>query len=179
MKTLKFSCLLLIGALALAACESEGAGAATDVVVEHDHGAEHEDPLHEAAEHACLHFQTGPFAPVSTGASAAEAPSISPGHSAHEVTLAGGEDVLNLNIAEHGEYIVLLTAPVAITLTDGAGAAVAPEQSPDLSEACAAIAAAHVFHLEAGIYLLSFTSDGATTDFDLIIEALAHEHDHE
>lgn len=187
MKTL--NTLLLALALALLAvsfgCDSDGESGVTDVVTSgedvatHDH-EEGEDTLHDMVEDACVHMQTGPFEAVTAAESADGAPEITPGHLVNEVTLTAGAGFLTLTVDEHGEFLVASSSVATIALADTDGAPVAPEESPDVSDDCAAIVTAHVFHIEAGSYTLSLAADGDTTDLDLFVGHMGHhEHDTE
>lgn len=173
--------LTLLAFGALAACDSDSSDdeAGLDVVTG-DEDVEEEDPLAEMVGDACVHLQTGPFEAVTAAADAAGAPEITPGHLVNEVTLMDGAGFLTLTVEEHGEFLVASSTVVTLALTDAEGAAVEPEASPDVSGECAAIATAHVFHIEEGSYILSLTADSAITDFDLFVGHMGdHEHEHE
>ena len=125
-------------------------------------------------------MQTGPFEAVTATESADGAPEITPGHLVNEVTLTGGAGFLTLTVDEHGEFLVASPTVVTLALADAEGAAVEPEESPDVSDECAAIETAHVFHIEAGSYTLSLAADSAITDLDLFVGHMGdHDHDHE
>ena len=167
---------------------SATADAATDSgttdVHEHVDSVEH-DPLEEAAEHGCVHFQTGPFGEVTAAATAGDAPEIHAGHELFVVTLVdfggGHGGYLKLDMSEAGEVLFMLSKPVTVAVTTASGAAVAPAHSPDLSGVCSAIASASVHHLEAaGEYLIELGPSDGETKLDLLIEALGeHDHDHD
>ncbi len=180
MRTLALSLILVAMGLAYA-CDSDGDDDGHDVAENHDDTAEHEDAegedtLHSAVEDACVHLQTGPFEPVTAAGSADGAPQITPGHKTNEVTLAAEGGFLTLTVDDHGEFLVATTVALAVTLADEDGNEIAPEQSPDVSDHCAAIATAHTFHLDGGSYALSFTSDGDTTELDLFVGQLGDSH---
>lgn len=174
--------------LALAACESDdgnGGGGGSDTQGGSDTAQtadthDDEDPLAAAAEDGCVHLQTGPFEAVTAGGAADEtAPTVAVGHLTHTVTLAadGSAGYVQLTVAEDAEYLFAATRAVTLAVQGADGTPLAAEETPDLSEHCAAIVSAWVFDLAPGTYYVSLQS-AAESELDLYVNELG-EHAHE
>jgi len=122
-------------------------------------------------EHACIHTLFGPFEPLraaSKGSAIASAPLAGSTHKQYTVTLTpdGGGFAGDLRVAFTGsgsrKYFLLLDSAPAVTLTDGAGAAVATTTAPTV-EACPAIRQRVEVTLTRGAtYRLALSSPGSS-----------------
>ncbi len=123
---------------------------------DHDHGDHsHTGIVASDVMAGCQHFEFGPHHDgVSAGADAAGAPAIMP-HNHYRLTVPAAGGQVTLTAPGEGIYYVMLSAAGAsLSITDGAGAAVAPLESQAPAEACAAAKWLGQYQLSAGPYAL-------------------------
>ncbi|QSQ22371.1 hypothetical protein JY651_45855 [Pyxidicoccus parkwayensis] len=190
--------LLAAGALTLAtACGAPGEEPSADTGWEATLTSEEQgllaacDPveLGEVAEHACVHAELGPFAPVT--AAALNAPvlvDVSLPHTAYNVTLpstgfCGWGGRVGFIPDESSEFAFLLSRHRGVRIFDAAtGAEVARECRYNVpSSVCGDLKTAIVADLEGGAeYYLQFLAIAErNSEFTLVIEETAHDHSEE
>ncbi len=158
---------LPLAALAFIACGDD-----------HDHAHE---PT--AGEDACEHFAQGPIETATAGASASEAVDVSEEHTRFDLTLpAAGErrvGYVEVAIDAAGDHTFFFDTAVDLTLTDGAGAAVAAESTATSDPDCGTIKSAVTVELAVGTYTLAIDAAAGTEPVLLVWFGAEHDHEHE
>ena len=149
-----------------------------------DHGKDTEahDPVLEAVEEACSHMKSGPSQAVTLTADAVGAPDLSKAHTRLDITfvkLAGGQQggVGVYKVSTAGDYVFSLSSKASITVSDKDNKEVAAEKSLTSPSTCAEFAAARVYELAVGSYVVSFaapTDTGVKAVFSKVGAADAH-----
>jgi hypothetical protein len=138
----------------------------------------------EAAEHACVHGDFGPFEAV-TAAPLGTYPfvDVSVPHIAYNITLpanaAGGwGGAVNFLPEETAEFVFLGSATPSLRIFNGTTEVPVECAMKVPEEVCTSLRVAAVAPLEAGVeYRLEFTTTKAkNSQFTLVVEELAHDH---
>ncbi|WP_434299714.1 hypothetical protein [Corallococcus exiguus] len=132
-----------------------------------------------ADEEGCEHLQEGPAAAV-TAAVSGTGPAVSNDHKRYDIALvdiAGGKGgAVSFAVSEATDYVLYMSAPVPVTVTNSRGAAVEFEESATSSSLCTDIKGRHVVPLTVGTHTLTF-GPSTLSSVSLVIEE-SGEHDH-
>ncbi|NPC68437.1 hypothetical protein HRD49_19140 [Corallococcus exiguus] len=130
-------------------------------------------------EEGCEHLQEGPAAAV-TAAVSGTGPAVSNDHKRYDIALvdiAGGKGgAVSFAVSEATDYVLYMSAPVPVTVTNSSGAAVEFEESATSSSLCTDIKGRHVVPLTVGTHTLTF-GPSTLSSVSLVIEE-SGEHDH-
>ena len=130
-------------------------------------------------EEGCEHLQEGPAAAV-TAAVSGTGPAVSNDHKRYDIALvdiAGGKGgAVSFAVSEATDYVLYMSAPVPVTVTNSSGAAVEFEESATNSSLCTDIKGRHVVPLTVGTHTLTF-GPSTLSSVSLVIEE-SGEHDH-
>ncbi|NNC17549.1 hypothetical protein HJC22_17680 [Corallococcus exiguus] len=130
-------------------------------------------------EEGCEHLQEGPAAAV-TAAVSGMGPAVSNDHKRYDIALvdiAGGKGgAVSFAVSEATDYVLYMSAPVPVTVTNSRGVAVEFEESATSSSLCTDIKGRHVVPLTVGTHTLTF-GPSTLSSVSLVIEE-SGEHDH-
>ncbi len=135
---------------------------------------------------ACEHFEEGPFAAVTAGAAAADAPAVDDDHTAYTITLVDDgagmfTGTVSLAVAEATEVLFFTDEAISLRVQDSAAADVALEESCNsgtCSADCATARGRHVVDFETvGTYFLTFGPASASEVTLVHLEGGEHEHE--
>ncbi len=136
------------------------------------HDTDEHDPLAEA----CEHLADGPAKALQAGADDASAVDGSAIHMRMDLSLvdyAGAKGgVVKLAIAEAGDWMVLLSEDVTLSVASPSGAAIAPKASQPGGGTCPSAKVIHTYSLGVGAHLLRF-GPGPGASVNVVVEAAA------
>lgn len=163
-------------ALALLAFAATGCDSPDD----HGHAAV-EDHFAEAVADACTHLKNGPAKAHTLTKDAGGAPDLTIEHNRLDLTFvdvgSGQGGVGTWKSGEATDYVLLMSADVAVKITDSTGAEVKPEESLPTPSGCPEAAIAHKVEFAVGTYTLTF-GPGTDTGVKAIISEVGGEHGH-
>ncbi|NRD56592.1 hypothetical protein [Corallococcus exiguus] len=133
-------------------------------------------------EEGCEHLQEGPAAAV-TAAVSGTGPAVSNDHKRYDIALvdiAGGKGgAVSFAVSEATDYVLYMSAPVPVTVTNSRGVAVEFEESATSSSLCTDIKGRHVVPLTVGTHTLTFGPSTLSSVSLVIEESGEHAHDHD
>jgi len=156
-------------------------------------GGHHQE--HDIDEHACTHFESGPFSDVNATADTTNPPDVSAEHTAFRIHLlttgaggAGGAGggpgdsgsnggYVKYPASEETEYVFFLNKDVEVQFENSSGQSLTVAESCDptaCSQACSAIKGKHAINFGVGTYYLKLSSN-TETQVTLVVE---EHHDH-
>ena len=171
MATLRpLTAFVAVAVCVLSGCDSDTVGP--------DGNAAH-GPIEEAVEHGCKHFTDGPAKAFTLPNSPVDPPDLSLLHHRHDLTLSqtkdgkrGGRGIWKNS--EAGDAVLMLSADVALVVSDSAGAEVKPERTLTKPSGCAAVAVAHAYDLGIGTYTWKLGPTDAST-LQLVFQHADHD----
>ena len=129
-------------------------------------------------EHACDHVGDSPLSVIADAVASVDAPDISQAHTNYEVSFTevdgGLGGAVTFGADESGDYALVLSADVPLTLSDASGDALTLEET--MTSPCDQGGVGYVYLLSLGTTQIEFgpTSD---TSVELVVEHL-EDHDH-